>query len=50
MLYSVQIIFTDSTMQVLKFRYPPHRIIAKTKVQEKSVHGLSSGTVRSKSC
>jgi len=33
--------FTVYTMQVLKFRYPPHRIIAKTWVQEKSVNGLS---------
>ena len=40
-LYSVQIIFTDYTIQVLKFKYPPNRIIARTKVREKSVHELS---------
>jgi len=36
-------------MHVLKFKYPPHRIIAETKVQEKVFMDLVPGTVKSKS-
>jgi hypothetical protein len=48
--YSVQIIFTVYTTQALKFKYPPNRIVAKTKVQEKVFIALVSGIARSKAC